>query len=175
MDAGMEDLAATRGMQSTSISLLQRLRQPADQEAWRRFVHLYTPLLYFWARRTGLAADETADLVQEVLLVLVQKLPELAYDSERSFRGWLRTITLNKWRERCRRASLPVDADGLSDVADPADLDTFGEAEYRQQLVRQALQVMQTEFEPTTWQACHEFVVSGRPAADIAAELGVSV
>src|SRR5262245_37562141 len=175
MDAGMEDLAATRGMQSTSISLLQRLRQSGDQEAWRRFVHLYTPLLYYWARRTGLAADETADLVQEVLLVLVQKLPEFAYDPQRSFRGWLRTITLNKWRERMRRASLPVDAAGLSDVADPGHPDAFDEVEYREHVVKQALQIMQAEFEATTWQACREFVVSGRPAADVAAELGVSI
>jgi RNA polymerase sigma-70 factor (ECF subfamily) len=162
-------------MNSTSISLLERLRQTGDQEAWQRFVHLYTPLLYYWARRTGLAADETADLVQEVLLILVQKLPEFSYDPQRSFRGWLRTITLNKWRERCRRLSLPVDSAGLSDVADPGRLDAFDEAEYRQHLVKQALQVMQAEFEATTWQACREFVVSGRPAADVAAELGVSV
>jgi RNA polymerase sigma-70 factor, ECF subfamily len=175
MDACRQDPAANRGMNSTSISLLQRLRQTGDQEAWRRFVHLYTPLLYYWARRTGLAADETSDLVQEVLLVLVQKLPEFTYDPQRSFRGWLRTITLNKWRERCRRASLPVDSAGLSDVADPGERDAFDEAEYRQHVVKQALQLMQAEFEPTTWRACREYVVSGRPAADVAAELGVSV
>ena len=162
-------------MNTTSISLLERLRHTNDQAAWQRFVHLYTPLLYYWARRTGLAADETADLVQEVLLVLVQKLPEFAYDPGRSFRGWLRTITLNKWRERCRRLSLPVDAAELSDVADPGNYDAFDEAEYRQHLVKQALQVMQAEFEPTTWLACREFVVSGRPAAEVASELGVSV
>jgi len=162
-------------MYTTSISLLERLRRTGDQKAWQRFVHLYTPLLYYWARRTGLAVEETADLVQEVLLVLVQKLPEFDYDPERSFRGWLRTVTLNKWRERCRRLPFPADAAGLSDVADPGELDPFDEAEYRQHLVKQALQVMQAEFEPTTWQACREFVVSGRPAADVAAELGVSV
>jgi DNA-directed RNA polymerase specialized sigma24 family protein len=44
--------------------------------------------------------------VQEVLLVLVPKLPEFTYDPEQSFRGWLRTITLNKWRQRCRRLPL---------------------------------------------------------------------
>ena len=34
---------------------------------------------------------------------------------------------------------------------------------------------MQTEFRPTTWKACWEHVVAGRPAAEVAAELGVSV
>jgi len=90
-------------MATTSSSLLERLRQPEATEAWQRFVHLYTPLLYYWARGTGLPEHDAADLVQDVLVVLVQKLPEFRYDAGQSFRGWLRTITLNKWRERCRR------------------------------------------------------------------------
>ena len=42
-------------MHSTSGSLLARLRQPSDEAAWVRFVKLYTPLLYHWAQRSGLA------------------------------------------------------------------------------------------------------------------------
>jgi hypothetical protein len=38
-------------MDSTSVSLLQRLRQPAEAEEWVRFVKLYTPLLFTWALR----------------------------------------------------------------------------------------------------------------------------
>jgi RNA polymerase sigma-70 factor (ECF subfamily) len=164
-------------MNTTSPSLLERLRQPEKREAWSRFVNLYTPLLYYWARRAGLPSHDAADLVQEVLLVLVQKLPEFKYDPDKSFRGWLRTILLNKWRERCRRyAALPAQASesGLSDVAIIVEPE-FEEAEYRQELIRRALEIMQSEFEPTTWKACWEFVVSGRPAVEVAGELGVSV
>src|SRR5262245_666931 len=89
----------------TPASLLERLKQPADQNAWARFVELYTPLLYYWARRAGLQEADAADLVQEVLGLLFQKLPEFAYDPGRSFRNWLRTVTLNKLRERRRRGS----------------------------------------------------------------------
>jgi RNA polymerase sigma-70 factor (ECF subfamily) len=158
--------------------LLARLRQPGDELAWRRFVQLYTPLLYYWARGAGLPTHDAADLVQEVLVVLVQKLPEFAYDTSKSFRGWLRTIALNKWRERCRRfAARPDQAgdSGLSGVesADPAA--AFEEADYHAQLARRALKIMQAEFEATTWKACWEVVVCSRPAAEVAAELGVSV
>ena len=38
-----------------------------DQEGWTRFVQLYTPLLYFWARRLGLQEQDAADLVQTSL------------------------------------------------------------------------------------------------------------
>jgi RNA polymerase sigma-70 factor (ECF subfamily) len=165
-------------MHTTSVSLLERLRRPEETEAWPRFVRLYTPLLFYWARRTGLKQDDAADLVQEVLTVLVQKLPTFTYEPDKSFRRWLHTITLNKWRERGRRKSLPrrgPDEGSLSAVAAAPEAEPLDEVEYREQLVRRALQIMQAEFEPTTWKACWEAVVSGRAAADVAAELGVSV
>jgi RNA polymerase sigma-70 factor (ECF subfamily) len=49
----------------TPVSLLGRLRRPDDLEAWGRFVELYTPLLYYWARRQGLQQADAKDLVQE--------------------------------------------------------------------------------------------------------------
>lgn len=74
-------------MNTTSVSLLGRLRQPGDQESWRRFVHPYSPLLYYWARGVNLPPADAADLVQEVLLIVVERMPEFAYDPSRSFRG----------------------------------------------------------------------------------------
>ena len=56
-------------MDSTSVTLLHRLRQPANQAAWQQFVQLYTPLLFYWARKSGLADADAADLVQELLVV----------------------------------------------------------------------------------------------------------
>src|SRR5438874_1167415 len=85
-------------MSTTPASLLERLRQPFEPEAWARFVSLYTPLIFSWARRVGLQEQDAADLVQEVFVTLLQVLPTFTYDRHRSFRRWLRTVTLNKWR-----------------------------------------------------------------------------
>ena len=41
-------------MNTTPVSLLERLRTSADQAAWRRFAELYASLLLAWARRLGL-------------------------------------------------------------------------------------------------------------------------
>src|SRR5262245_3957916 len=92
-------------MTITPISLLDRLRQPADQAAWARFVDLYSPLVFSWARQTGLQPADAADLVQEVFTLLLVKMPEFVHKQDGSFRAWLKTVTLNKWRERCRRAA----------------------------------------------------------------------
>jgi RNA polymerase sigma-70 factor (ECF subfamily) len=158
----------------TSASLLQRLRRPDDPAAWARFVQLYVPLLWYWARRTGLQEADAADLVQEVLILLYQKLPEFTYDGQRSFRNWLRTVTLNKWREsRRRRSPVPVEGgNALDAVACPDETLAIEEAEYRRHLVGQALEVLKGEFSATTWKAFEEYVLAGRPAEEVAAELG---
>jgi RNA polymerase sigma-70 factor (ECF subfamily) len=165
-------------MESTSSSLLLRLRQPGDQAGWQRFVDLYTPLLYYWACRMGLPAPDAADLVQDVFVTLVQKLPQFEYDSRKSFRSWLRTITENRWRDRQRRrATVPHSAGAapLADVAVSDDAAALWEGEYRQFLLARAAQVMQAEFQPATWKACWALVVEGKTGAEVAAELGMTL
>lgn len=169
---------AVQKMNTTSPSLLERLRRPGDEEAWPRFVQLYTPLLHHWARRLGLPDQDTADLVQEVLTRLVQQLPHFTYDHRRRFRGWLWTITLNVWRlQRRRRQAIPktLDVNDVSEAVVPDGVEELTEAEYRQYLTGRALRLMQAEFQPTTWKAFWACVAVGRPAADVGAELGLSV
>ena len=64
--------------------------------------------------------------------------------------------------------------EGWSQIVSADEASGFWEAEYRQQLVARALQVMQNEFEPKTWQACWQRVVEERPAAEVAQQLGLS-
>jgi RNA polymerase sigma-70 factor (ECF subfamily) len=166
-------------MHVTPVTLLERLRRPNEQAAWERFVHLYTPLLSLWAHRLGLHGPDADDLLQDVFSLLVRKLPEFRYDPKQRFRGWLWTITLNKARDRLRRR--PADAvladndvlDRLPSGEDPGE--ALDEEEYRSYLVGRALDLMQAEFQPTTWKAFWESTAAERPAADVAAELGISV
>jgi RNA polymerase sigma-70 factor (ECF subfamily) len=165
-------------MNTTSFSLLERLKQPVDAGAWQRFVDLYTPLLHYWARRLGLQEQDSADLVQEVFALLLQKMPAFTYNRQGSFRGWLRIVMRNKWCERKRSRSpqaMPGGDAALQDVADPDPGLDLTEAEFQRELTRRALELMQTEFRPTTWKACWEHVVGGRQAADVAQELGLTV
>jgi RNA polymerase sigma-70 factor, ECF subfamily len=161
-------------MDSTSISLLEQLRQAPREADWDRFVRQYTPLLSYWARRLGLQDQDAADLVQEVLIVMVRKLPGFQYRPERSFRGWMRTILINKWRDRReRRRAVALEGDVQPQA--PADCDTLEEREHGLYVLGRALRLMVSAFEPATWQACWETVVGGRPAAQVAAELGLTV
>ena len=66
-------------MAPAPLSLLDRLRR-AEEGAWERFVDLYTPLLYFWALRAGVPAQDAGDLVHDVFTTLLEKLPAFVYD-----------------------------------------------------------------------------------------------
>jgi RNA polymerase sigma-70 factor, ECF subfamily len=99
----------------------------------------------------GLQEQDAADLVQDVFTVLLQKLPEFTYDQHKSFRSWLRTVTLNKWREGCRRRAVAQrgeQAHAEPELVSPDGAEAFWEAEYRQHLVAQALRLMQADFNP---------------------------
>ncbi len=160
-------------MDTTPVSLLQRLQQPEAAEDWPRFVELYAPLLLSWARRLGLQDADAADLVQDLFTHLLNKLPSFRYDPRQSFRAWLRTLLLNLWRDRCKQRVPAVPRGDLGEVA--ASPNDVAAAEYREYLVRRALRVMEADFAPATWKACWELVVNDRPADSIAAEMGLTV
>ncbi len=161
-------------MDATPVTLLQRLRQAPDADVWARFVRLCTPLLFSWARHTGMSENDAADLVHAVFVVLVQELPKFDYDPQRSFRGWLRTVLLNRWRT-LRRQRRPVPLPGLEAEAEPSDPALPDEEEDRRQLLDRALLLVRPEFQPGTWEAFRQYVLLGRPVAEVAAELGMSV
>jgi RNA polymerase sigma-70 factor (ECF subfamily) len=164
-------------MNTTPVSLLERLHHAPDEAAWARFVHLYSPLLFRWARQAGLDDGDAGDLVQDVFVILLKELPRFDHDPARSFRAWLKTVVLNRWRNQVKRqARAPaLHGDGPLNDVPAADDSFFEEQEYRRQLLLRALDLLRDEFQPATWQAFHEHGMSGRPAAEVAAELATSV
>jgi RNA polymerase sigma-70 factor (ECF subfamily) len=163
-------------MLSTSATLLDQLRQANQPEAWARFVQLYSPLLLYWAARQGFREADAEDLVQEVLVKLVRELPAYEQREGQSFRGWLFRVTVNQCRDFRRRKAtraLPGD-EGLSGVSAPSVAE-LAEAEYRRLLVRRGLELIRADFNDTTWTAFTRLTMEGRSAADVAAELNLSV
>jgi RNA polymerase sigma-70 factor (ECF subfamily) len=157
----------------TSLSLLQRLRQPSDRAAWNWFAHMYTPLLFYWSRRMGLQESDAADLVQEVFALLLRKLPEFRYEKGGSFRGWLRMVLLNKYREQRRRRDPLAEGGALDDLQGPAG-DPPSDEDYRHEVINRALALLRPDFQPATWEAFWQTVALGRPGTEVAAELGLS-
>jgi RNA polymerase sigma-70 factor (ECF subfamily) len=172
-------------MAETSASLLERLRCHPDPASWQRLVDLYTPLIRHWLRRHGLQPPDAEDLVQEVLAAVVAELPRFHYDPARgSFRAWLRAVTANRlrafWRSRQARPAATGDSTFaervLDQLADPhSDLSRLWDREHDQHVAGRLLELIEPEFEPSTWRAFRRVVMDGIKPAEAAAELGLSV
>ena len=162
--------------ESTSRTLLERVRL-CDPEAWRRFVTLYGPIIYRWAVQARLQPHDAADVMQEVFQAVAVNIQRFRRQGPGdSLRGWLWTITRNKIHDlrRITQARLVENAvadDLLAAPEEPAD----PPADITSELAHRALRLIQTEFEPSTWQAFLRSTVDGQSVADTAAELGLTV
>jgi RNA polymerase sigma-70 factor (ECF subfamily) len=166
------------------VTLLTRLKDGADADAWREFVHLYGPVVYGFARKRGLQDADAADLMQEVLRSVARNAEKMEYDPKRgTFRGWLYTVTRNRisnflssQRNKPRGTGDPADRERLDAVADRSDdRDDDWELEYRRRLSAKAMDVVMGEFQPNTWQAFWRMAVEGRPARAVGAELRMTL
>ncbi|HEY7309416.1 MAG TPA: sigma-70 family RNA polymerase sigma factor [Gemmataceae bacterium] len=171
-------------MSPTSATLLERLRDRADAEAWQRLVDLYQPLLTGWLRRHALQVADVDDLVQEVLATVASEAPRFRHSGRPgAFRHWLRTILANRLREFWRARRLRPAATGDSDFVQMLDqledadsgLSHLWEQEHDQHVARRLLDMIEPQFAPSTWQAFRRVVLDGARPDAVAEELGLTL
>jgi RNA polymerase sigma factor (sigma-70 family) len=162
----------------THVSLLARIKDEADPNAWREFVRFYGPIVYGFARKWGLQDADAADLMREVMREVARDAETKEYGSEgRTFSGWLFTITRNKisnflsaQKNRSRRAA--ISRPWVNSVlASEADTDPDWDTEYQRQLAAKAMDRTKQKFRLSIWQAFWKTAVDRRPAQDVALEL----
>jgi RNA polymerase sigma factor (sigma-70 family) len=165
----------------TRLSLLLQVRNPHDDQAWNRFVTLYTPLIYRFAKRSGLQDADAAYVTQEVFRTVTRSIKQFDYDSSiGSFRGWLKTVTRSriydfqngKSRQPVGTGDTAVHA-FIEQQASPAD-DEFWEQEYQKHIFDLACKTIRDEFTDSTWQAFWQTAVEGIDTKQTSAQLGLS-
>jgi RNA polymerase sigma factor (sigma-70 family) len=167
---------------TTSVSLLDRLKLGRPESSdWKRLHGVYLPLIQKWLGRVPGLGDESADLAQDVLVVVFRQIARFDRKREGSFRAWLRQITVNHARnyrrKRHRRPAVGLDpADSfLARLADPNDdVAREWDRDHDSHVVERLLAIVEPNFNPTTWQAFRRFGVDGEPAAQVAQDLGLS-
>lgn len=170
------------GAPSTRPSLLARIRDHADGDAWRVFVDLYTPLIKSLAIRQGLQDADAADVAQDVLKTVASSIQNLDYDPQRgSFRGWLYTVTRSRILDyrrgqiRASRVAL-VDEGAVALDALPAPPDDPNwDRDYERQLFTWAMEQIRDEFRPATWEAFRRTAIEETPGPIVAEQLEMSL
>jgi RNA polymerase sigma-70 factor (ECF subfamily) len=166
---------------ATPRSLIDRARAN-DPAAWARLVDLYAPLAHRWCRRWGLNDADTADVLQDVFLSVAAHLG--GFRKERSgdtFRGWLRVILRNKVHDHFRRLGREPGGEGGTEaqlrfarLTEPEPIDEPSDDAAERLLLRRCCDLIRPEFHDRTWQAFWATAVEGRPAPDVATDLGMS-
>jgi RNA polymerase sigma-70 factor (ECF subfamily) len=166
----------------TRASLLIQLRDGNNQDAWREFAQLYSPVIYGFARKRGLQDADAADLMQDVMRSVSMAIGRLEYDRHAgTFRGWLFTITRNKVYNFLSARRIRPQGSGdsttnqlLAEHPDNAgDFDAW-ELEYQRRVAALAMDRIKNEFQENTWRAFHLTAVDGISAAEAAAQIGMS-
>jgi RNA polymerase sigma-70 factor (ECF subfamily) len=171
---------------ATSLTLMEQIKAH-DQEAWRRLVDLYTPLVHHWCHRWGVRGEDANDVLQEVFHAVALGMANFRHERQGdSFRGWLRGITRNKLLDTFRRAGHQAQGGAEAyqrflevprrerEWNDLHGDDDDEEQERTGGVYHRALELVRGEFEERTWSAFWRAVVDGHAPADIAADLGVT-
>ena len=188
----------------TRESLLARLKDWGDHESWREFFDTYSRLIHAAALKAGLIEVEAQEVVQEVMIAVAKKMPEFTYEPGKdSLKGWLLAVTrwkvADQFRKRDRAAVTrpsgtlshrmgegrsegpganddPARTDTVERVPDPNGfvLDEIWEGEWRENLLRAALDRVKRQVNPAHYEMYHLHVVQGLPAKEAGRALGVS-
>jgi len=158
---------------ATSSTLIERIRNPSDEEAWERFARFYQPLILRFARGYGCDPHMCRDVAQETLVDLLTIMPRFAYDRERGrFRAFLYQVVRRRaksaFRQR-RQQTPPGESDSEAAVADPGEpapevSEDAWELEWRRQLFLEALVRLRERVRPTSYAAFHAYAVQGEAA-----------
>jgi RNA polymerase sigma-70 factor (ECF subfamily) len=182
----------------TRQSLLARLKDWGDQDSWRQFFETYWRLIHATALKAGLTDAEAQEVVQEVMLASAKKMPEFTYDPTKdSLKGWLLAVTRWKIADQYRKREAQVKITGeipdavpgpwgpgwsdetartatVERVPDPARLDDIWDAEWRQNLLRTALNCVKIRVNPAHYEMYHLHVLQGFTVRDTARALGTN-
>jgi RNA polymerase sigma factor (sigma-70 family) len=171
----------------TRHSLLMRLVDSADLDAWKEFTEIYEAAIYRYARHRGLQDADAREVVQQVLVAVHQSVAKLTENGQPAgFRPWLfetarrQCLSAIRLRKRFDRAQGGSGEFGkLQGVHSPAEAldndDAISEQDDRAWAFSWAATQIEHEVAPGTWKAFWLTAVEGIPAATVAELLQMSI
>lgn len=170
----------------TRSSLLGRLRDLDDEVSWRRFFDTYWYLLYNVARKSGLSESDAEEVVQETVISVARKIPDFQYDPAKgSFKQWLLLIARRRIQDQLRRHYRTMRNDHAAfehlpnqETAPPQapdkQFDAVWEQEWRDNILRSALERLSQRVNPKHYQVFELCVMQRQPVSAVAHMLNLN-
>jgi RNA polymerase sigma factor (sigma-70 family) len=148
---------STQQTYSTRRTLIERVKDQYNEEAWNEFSDIYTRYIYAIIRNMGISPQDSEEIHQQVMVKLWKKVPELDFDEIRRFRSYLGVIVKNEVRqfirartrllERESKAANDVSLEYLKNIRLP-DIERIAEKEWQVHLANIALHKIEPYFSP---------------------------
>jgi RNA polymerase sigma-70 factor (ECF subfamily) len=169
-------------MAETRLSLLARVRNLGDRRSWGEFDAIYRPLIFGYLRSMGLKEHDATDRTQEVFTRLMKILRKFQLDRRRArFRTYLWKLTYNTLVDEARRRKVRDRAEeewvrriSEADESESRRLEEAWIMQHRKRILEVVLPRVRETVSPTAWACFEGRLVHRRPAAEIAAKLGIT-
>ncbi len=171
----------------TRQSLLERIKDAADDESWRTFFEIYWRLIYLAGIKAGLTEVEAQDLVQETVISVFKSMERFEYAKENgSFKSWLLRLTHWRIQDQLRKRQKNLadlarpEADTRTDAIEQIPQQTLQhieavwEQEWTNNLMQSAVERVKARVNPKHWQIFELHTFQGWPIRRITAALAVS-
>jgi RNA polymerase sigma factor (sigma-70 family) len=173
------DIASNRP-DTTNPSIFLRLKvgdEAVREVAWHQFYQRWGGVIAGFARQLGASAQDTEDIVQDVLIGFYATSPRFVYDPARGrFRGYLKTCTCHVVQ---RRAGRDAKFRGLSlKQIDPdaLEVDQVWNDVWEQEELRRAVEQVRDEIGTTkTFQAFEMYVIQDIAPTEVSRRLGLHI
>ncbi len=164
-------------MTTTRKTLLDRVKDRDDNEAWTEFYGLYAPLLFRYARARGLREGDADEVRDECLEVIARKMGDFEYDRSRGrFKGWLYRIASGKVVDLLRkRQEVRADTGDLMSVPDPAPTpDEVWQREWKEEHLRQSLERARRRVPTRDFEVFRMLLEEECPVPEVCDRLGIN-
>ena len=177
------DLIVMKNTPETRASLILRLRESSDVEAWNEFAEIYQPLVYRLARQKGLQDADAQEVTQEVMTRVARAINGWEPDRKLgTFRGWLYRISKNmviqflRTQNRMpRTAGTPSENQIIEGKPDGgAGPDEEFDSEFERQTFAWAAKKIESGFSEKTWSAFWRTAVENETVDVVANDLQMS-
>jgi RNA polymerase sigma-70 factor (ECF subfamily) len=164
-------------MNTTRASLLIRIKNPRDTQAWAEFYDFYAPLLYRYARARGLGHEDAEDVRSTCYEAIVRQIPHFDYDRAKGgFKAWLRTLVNRRVVDLLRKRREPTaESHELAELpAREPPTDELWEQHWKQQHLRYCVQQVRSAVAPQTFEAFQMLIEQGCTVPEVCDRLGMN-
>jgi RNA polymerase sigma factor (sigma-70 family) len=169
---------------TTNPTLLNRLCDWRDHEAWVDFVTHYDPVIRLACRRYRLSAENIDELSQRVWIDLARRMRTFRYDPGKTFRGWLSRLcqsrAIDLLRKKDAHAVLSLESQPAESLWREASADLEAEEDLeseRPRLLKLADEVqgaVRRRVDGRTWQVFWSVAVLGQSVREASEAAGIS-